>query len=385
MQGLTAEELAQRVLDFLEREKSEASCENHNQEGDEDMEETQGEVVVNGSGAHIPKAISIDKKVIERVDTALTLFDVKGISFAKMIDEANEAIKIAKHWQEQARKAKRERITSKYKPGNKVVACAWHKRIAADIELGRTIAVRGPAGNGKSTGVRAVLEGLKYRIYHLDCTDSTTVDQLVGGIMPEPDGKGALQMVFRDGLFVRAFKDKKAAIQLDEFDALDPRVAMALQSALHRSSRADRKRWLSAPDHHEGGFLSAGPCPIVVTMNTYGSGATREYVGRNAIDAASLDRFSTLIDTTYENEVDMLHMLGFDTQTADDVVKHAQKIREKIDQKGLRVILSTRRLIDICESMEALAITRNASFKREFFSRLEEVDLKALGGEKGAM
>lgn len=262
--------------------------------------------------------------------------------------------------------------------GGGVVKLSWYDRLATDIGLGRTIAVRGPAGNGKSTGVKAVLEAAGYKVYTMDCTDSTTVDQLVGGIVPEADGKGGINMVFKPGVFAKAFSDEKAAIQLDEFDALDPRVAMCLQSALHRAP-AGKKRWLSLPDHPEGGMFAKGDIPVVVTMNTWGNGATREYVGRNSLDAASMDRFNSLIDTNYEAENNILAAHGFRSTVANEVVAWANDIRKKIDSKGLRVVLSTRRLLDIAEVMDKMSETLKKATERDFWSRLEEIDRKALG------
>ena len=204
------------------------------------------------------------------------------------------------------------------------------------MTLGRTVAVRGPAGNGKSTGVRAVLRQLGYTVHHFDCTDTATVEQLVGGLVPEPDGTGGIRMAFRPGLFARAFADPDAAIQLDEFDALDPRTALALQSALHRAARGAR-RWVAIPDHEQGGIEAAGDCPIVVTMNTWGGGATREYVGRNALDMASLDRFDSLLDTAYEEEGLMIRHAGHAKAPVQRIVDAAGEIRRKIDENQLRV------------------------------------------------
>lgn len=253
----------------------------------------------------------------------------------------------------------------------------WHDRLMTDVKLGRTVAVRGPAGNGKSTGIKGVLESAGYTIYHLDCTDSTTVDQLVGGLEPVPDGKGGIKMEFKDGVFAKAFKDAKGAIQLDEFDALDPRVTMSLQSALHRAP-VGKKRMASCPDNGLGSIMAVGDCPVVVSMNTWGTGATREYVGRNAIDAASLDRFDTIINTDYQCEAEMLEKMGLAPTDRASLLKEVFSLRKKTAEKGLRVLLSTRRVLNMAESVLSLNCTVPKAISREFVERLDEYDRSAL-------
>lgn len=265
-----------------------------------------------------------------------------------------------------------------------MVKLTWFDRLSTDITLGRTIAIRGPAGNGKSTGAKYVLEKKGYNVYHMDCTDSSTVDQIVGGIVPVPDGKGGISMEFKEGLFARAFRDPKGAVLLDEFDSLDPRIAMCLQSALIRNSGGNNTRKVSASDHPEGFLKSKGDCPVIVTMNTYGNGATREYVGRNAMDAASMDRFDTILDTSYEAEKEIIGS-KFGEENAkkysgeiDKIVKWADAVRTKISDKSMRIVLSTRRLIDIAESVIVLGVDPTNAVAREFKTRLSPSELTAL-------
>ena len=128
----------------------------------------------------------------------------------------------------------------KLQPTAGVVAMEWHDRLATDAKLGRHHRRPWPGRERQELGVRTALEAIGFNVYHLDCTDSTTAEMLVGGLMPQSNGAGGIDMVFRDGVITRAFADPKGAIQLDEFDALDPRVAMVLQSALHRAAPARR-------------------------------------------------------------------------------------------------------------------------------------------------
>lgn len=320
-----------------------------------------------------------DMAEMERIEGIAKLIGVTlTVNPMMHYDAAAKAVEVAHKYRDDIRALKKGICNVKVQPTAGVVAMDWHDRLATDAKLGRTIAVRGPAGNGKSLGVRTALEAMGFNVYHLDCTDSTTAEMLVGGLMPQSNGGGGIDMVFRDGVITRAFADAKGAIQLDEFDALDPRVAMVLQSALHRAAPG-KTRFVSCPDHEEGGMEAKGLCPIVVTMNTWGSGATRDYVGRNALDAASMDRFDTVIDTTYAKEELILSGTGLDKGTARELVKKVQKVRKDIENKNLRIVLSTRRLLDVSESIRILGLSLEEAFSRDFTERLEPMDRDALG------
>lgn len=334
--------------------------------------------IIASSGITTTALPEINKSDLDKLDAIVAIMGGNlGIKIA-------DIYKAAQDFEQEAKDLKKKIEAGKEPVGIKamtaqvgIIHMDWHDRLATDVKLGRTIAVRGPAGNGKSTGIKGVLESAGYTIYHLDCTDSTTVDQLIGGLEPVPDGKGGIKMQFKEGVFARAFNDEKGAVQLDEFDALDPRITMALQSALHRAA-VGKKRTVSCPDHAFGSLVAAGDCPIVVSMNTWGTGATREYVGRNAIDAASLDRFDTIINTDYQCEAEMLEKMGLAPTDRAKLLKEVFSLRKKIQEKGLRVLLSTRRVLNMGECVLALNCTVPKAISREFVERLDEYDRAAL-------
>lgn len=335
----------------------------------------------------VPEQLKLDWDALSAIAKLMNKdLDIKK-SNENLIGTVTHAVESAKHY-----KSLYESLSSQgriekidIKEGGETVKLSWFDRLSTDVALGRTIAIRGPAGNGKSTGAKFVLEEKGYNVYHMDCTDSTTVDQLVGGIVPVPDGKGGISMEFKEGLAAKAFKDPKGSILLDEFDSLDPRVAICLQSLLHRNSGGNGKRKVSASDHPAGFLISEGDCPVVVTMNTYGNGATREYVGRNAMDAASMDRFDTVLDTNYEFEKKIISAKFGEERSQkhsseiDKIITWAEKARIKISEKSLRIVLSTRRLIDIAEAVIVLGIDPTSAVAREFKTRLSPSEISALG------
>lgn len=324
----------------------------------------------------IPNVESINKKDEERLMGLAKACDIK-VSIKKLNENLQKAVNAAIFFRDKAKEERKRKFINLIPYSPSVIQASWHDRLATDIKLGRTILVRGASGNGKSFGAMHILKSLGYNVYALDCTDSTTPENLVGGLEPVPDGKGAMSMEFRNGAVCKAFSDPKGALLLEEYDALDPRIAMCLQTALLRN-HATRKRWVSCPDHSKGGIESKGDCPIVVTMNTWGHGADRDYVGRNTIDAANLDRFDSLIDTTYENEQSILFAHGHDNKTCGVLENFAKIVRDKIKQRGMRIVFSTRRLLAIAESATILGCSLKEAVERDFLFRLPPSDRDAL-------
>jgi len=87
---------------------------------------------------------------------------------------------------------------------------------------------------------------------------------------------------------------------------------------------------------------------IIATANTYGTGANRQYVGRNQLDAATLDRFAGgMIEADYSQEYEA----GFDAE----VVKYVQDVRKHIADRQLRRLSSTR-MIQACSKLKAAGL-----------------------------
>ena len=249
-------------------------------------------------------------------------------------------------------------------------------RILTYARMGRTIALTGPAGCGKTTACRYVAKALgipEEGYFEFDCTIATTAETLIGrpGLSNGSD-------TYREGIVTRAFRAPRAMLVLNEVDALDPRELMALQAAFERRPNG---RVLSAPEHPDatGGFLrAADPALIIVlTMNTLGNGADRAYSARNKFDAATRDRVS-IIPMTYENEDAILEAHGFKTGTARAVTAWADRVRTSIANNNIPETLSTRRLIDIAEMMDATGRSLDEATLTEFYGRLDPDDARVL-------
>lgn len=81
----------------------------------------------------------------------------------------------------------------------------------------------------------------------------------------------------------RAHKGGMVAI-FDEFDASDPSITLIINSLL------DNKCFT----YPNGETVCNPEFQVIATMNTHGTGSDRKFVGRNRLDAATLDRFAVL-------------------------------------------------------------------------------------------
>lgn len=121
------------------------------------------------------------------------------------------------------------------------------------------------------------------------------------------------------------YYSKPSIILLDEFTALDPSVAQICNAAL-------------ANDEIETttGTVYRDPnCIIVATSNTYGGGASRQYVANNQLDASTIDRFvGGIIEVDYSEQ--------YESQYDYEVVEYVHNLRDIIKEYDLRRIASTR-------------------------------------------
>lgn len=144
--------------------------------------------------------------------------------------------------------------------------------------------VVGPAGTGKTHAAEQVAEGLGLKFYAMSVGAQTSKSDIVGFI----NASGTYQPTgFREAY------ENGGVFLMDEIDAGNSNVLIILNSALSNSYCAFPDKMVK---RHED-FVFIG------SANTVGNGADRVYVGRNQLDAATLDRFVYLnwdIDTELE-------------------------------------------------------------------------------------
>lgn len=178
----------------------------------------------------------------------------------------------------------------------------------------------GPAGTGKTHAASQVAEALGLGYESISVGAQTSKSDLLGFI--HANG-GYVSTGFR-----RAY-EHGGVFLLDELDAGNSNVLIALNAALSNGACA-------FPD---GMVKKHKDFVLVASANTYGLGASREYVGRNQLDAATLDRFCVLdwpIDAALERKL-CGHAKWLEVVRA---------IRKHAESEGLRLLVTPRASIN---------------------------------------
>ena len=182
------------------------------------------------------------------------------------------------------------------------------------VSAGVPVWLAGPSGSGKTTAAQAVAKALDAKFYY------------TGAV-----GDAYALMGYRDvnGNYVRtAFRDayENGGVFLwDEVDASDPNALLAFNAALANGHAA-------FPD----GIIAKHPdCHMIAAANTWGAGATHEYVGRLRLDAAFLKRFA-FISWDYDSDLETA------TAPNPDWTSRVQQVRRIVKELGLRVLVTPR-------------------------------------------
>ena len=189
----------------------------------------------------------------------------------------------------------------------------------------------GPAGSGKSTACEQVAEGLGRDYYFTGAVDSAYA--LSGFI----DAQGryvttAYRQAYENG----------GVFCFDEIDASDPAALLYVNAGLANGHQ-------NFPD----AIIKRHPDFVcIAAANTIGQGGSRQYVGRNPLDAASLDRFA-VIDWDYDEALETAIVTGVQKQgkhgpkiggqgSAVDWLAYVQNIRAAVALQGHRLVVSPR-------------------------------------------
>ena len=161
---------------------------------------------------------------------------------------------------------------------------AYFEALLRIVKARRNSWLCGPAGSGKTTSAHEVATLLGLRFFAKSVGPQVTESSLLG--YQDANGKTVrtqLREAFENG----------GVFLLDEVDAASPAVLVVINALLANGVA-------SFPDavveKHPDFVLIAG-------ANTIGLGADRQYVGRQQIDAATLDRF-VLLDWPYDPRIE---------------------------------------------------------------------------------
>jgi MoxR-like ATPase len=201
----------------------------------------------------------------------------------------------------------------------------------------------GPAGTGKSMMAQQAAAALGLEFQALSLGPTTPMSKIFGYY----DAHGQ----YHDTPFRRAF-EHGGLMLLDELDSGHPGLLAELNQALSLGTCA-----------FADGMVTAHPAfRLVATANTYGAGGDRQYVGRQALDAATLDRF-VIVDVPVDEDLEERLALAQAPDQEDDVreiLEEVRELREMAAEKRLPVMFSPRASIDAAKLLRAGATVEQA-------------------------
>jgi hypothetical protein len=204
--------------------------------------------------------------------------------------------------------------------------------------------VTGLSGNGKTMMIEQVCAVEKRELIRVNITIETDEDDLIGGFRLV-DGR----TVWHNGPVIQAM-ERGAILLLDEVD-LGSNKLMCLQPILEGNPVFIKK--INKKISPMAGFN------IIATANTKGKGSDDgRFIGTNVMNEAFLERFSITLEQEYpsvkvETKIlrNVLQASGIeDNNFVALLVQWADVVRKTFMDGAVSEIISTRRLVHICEA-----------------------------------
>ena len=206
----------------------------------------------------------------------------------------------------------------------------------------RNLMMVGPAGCGKTTMAKQLAQALNLPFGFLSLSAGVTETHLLGRVLPQADGSWQYQK----SLFVKLYEEGGVFL-LDEIDAADANLMVAINAALANGALANPVTGAVHERHPD--------CHIVAAANTWGRGGDTQYVGRNQLDASTLDRFvlaTVLVD--YDTRLEKAAVQGaLPEDAAASLIKWIAGLRRRIIEHRIRRVASTRLVFNAANAIRA--------------------------------
>ena len=212
------------------------------------------------------------------------------------------------------------------------------------LSVGENVMLVGPAGTGKSTLGEHLAKALALEFRTISCGPTLGEHAFIGfrNAMGEVVGTPYRDSHTFGGLFL-----------IDEIDAASEDSLLVVNAGLSNS-------FMAFPD---GNVTKHKDHVVVASANTFGTGADAQYVGRARLDAATLDRF-TSITVDYDRGFELAYAKGHGADEA--LVKALWKLRENVEAERSEVIVSTRGIMAVAK----LVAGRGWDFERAVDRRI---------------
>lgn len=220
------------------------------------------------------------------------------------------------------------------------------------VAMDEPVMLVGPAGTGKNVLAAQVAKSLGLDFYF---SNAVTQEYKLTGFT---DAMGN----FQDTQFYKAFT-KGGLFLLDEIDASVPEALIVLNCAI-------ANRYFDFPKY---GRVQAHPdFRVIACANTYGTGATTEYVGRNQLDGASLNRFAQ-IEINYDPRIE-----EFQAHGNKDVLDFCREFRRIADENGTHTIVSYRDIGRLAKMIDGAGMDVKIAIKTCLIKGLEKDTLRMI-------
>ena len=211
----------------------------------------------------------------------------------------------------------------------------------------------GPAGSGKSTILAQVAQAMGLEFYPMSVNSLTSDYNIIG--YNDANGK------YVSTSFRKAYENG-GIFSFEEIDAGNPNVLTVINNAMSQNRYTFPDKIV---EKHPKFILTA-------SGNTYGTGANIKYIGRNPLDAATLDRF-VVVYTDYDTELE-------DRLCSNkDWLSWVHRVRANADKLGMKVIVGTRAVL-YGERLLNAGISREVVEQMVVFKGLPLADIDKLRG-----
>lgn len=205
----------------------------------------------------------------------------------------------------------------------------------------------GPAGSGKSKACEQVAIELNLPYYCPPIGRETSIAQLFGYFNVQGE---YVRTPLRDAL------ERGGIIHFEEIDFASAPVGTALNSVLANDNVGFPDAVI--PKHSD--FI------VIASANTFGTGATAQYIGSQGLNAATLDRFA-FIEFPYDERME--HRIAPNKSWC----SHVQAIRRKVEKLKLKIVVSPRATINGGKLLNSKAFTWEQVEKMTIFRGLDPI------------
>lgn len=209
----------------------------------------------------------------------------------------------------------------------------------------------GPAGSGKSTILTQVAMAMDLPFYPMSVNSLTSDYNIIG--YNDANGK------YVPTIFRKAYENG-GIFSFEEIDAGNPNVLTVINNAMSQNKYAFPDKIV---EKHPKFIMAA-------SGNTYGTGANIQYVGRNPLDAATLDRFA-MVYTDYDVRLeDMLC-------TNKEWLNYVHAVRRAVNEYQIKLVVGTRAVIN-GEKLLNAGLSRAVVEKIVLFKGLPQADVEKI-------